>query len=61
LKFRLPDLRIGDKFYDASLELKTDKKPQIQDFIKFGNPSSVTIVRPTDVGGAYIISKGAAQ
>jgi LysM repeat protein len=56
LNFRIPDLRVGGQYFDASLELKSETTPQIQDFYRYGNPDTVTIVRPTQLGGAYDVS-----
>lgn len=61
LKFRIPDLRIGDRFYDASLASKSETTPQIKDFYRFGNPETVTIMRPTALGGAYDIPRPKGQ
>jgi hypothetical protein len=50
-------LRVGGQYFDASLELKSESTPQVQDFYRYGNPTSVTIVRPTQLGGAYDASR----
>jgi len=57
LKYRIPDLRVGNRYFDASLALKSDTTPQVRDFYRFGNPSMVTITRPTALGGAYNIPR----
>ena len=56
VNYRIPDLRVGDRFCDASISEKTLKNSQIRDFFDFGNPKSVTIVRPADVGTSYVIN-----
>jgi LysM repeat protein len=56
LNFRIPDLRVGGQYFDASLELKSETTQQIQDFYRYGNPDTVTIVRPTQLGGVYDVS-----
>lgn len=57
VKFRIPDVRIGDVYFDASLQTKTENTKQIQDFWKFGNPSRVIIYQPTTMGGPYDIPR----
>jgi len=56
--YRIPDLRVGNAAFDPTLSLKTASTPQVQGFFnaKFA-PSSVTIVRPTALGGSYIIPR----
>ncbi|MEQ1496908.1 MAG: hypothetical protein ABL912_14250, partial [Novosphingobium sp.] len=56
-KWRVPDVRIGDRIYDASLTSKSEKTRQVRDFYRFGSPSMVTIIRPTQEGGAYPIPR----
>jgi YD repeat-containing protein len=56
-QYRIPDLRVGDRYFDASLASKSFTTPQIRDFYRFGNPSMVTITRPTALGGAYNIPR----
>lgn len=53
--YRIPDLRVGDRYFDASLELKTVGRAQIKEFFQFGNPSSVRIILPTTYGQSYEI------
>ena len=56
-KYRVPDIRIGDLIYDASLAPKTTRTQQIRDFYRFGSPRMVTIMRPSAEGGAYDIPR----
>ena len=56
-KWRVPDVRIGDRIYDASLASKNENTAQIRDFFRFGNPRMVTIVQPSHMGGAYDIPR----
>ena len=60
-KWRVPDIRIGDRIYDASLASKNENSSQVRDFYRFGNPRMVTIVRPTNEGGAYDIPRPRGQ
>lgn len=56
--YRIPDVRVGSAAFDMTLSLKTISTPQVRGFFnaKFA-PSSVTIVRPTVLGGSYIIQR----
>jgi YD repeat-containing protein len=56
-RYRIPDLRVGDRYFDASLAPKSAMTAQVIDFYGFGNPSMVTITRPTSWGGAYDIPR----
>jgi hypothetical protein len=55
-KYRIPDARIGDLAIDVTVSKKIFTSPQIAGF--FGadfKPQAVAIVRPTQLGGSYII------
>jgi hypothetical protein len=55
VRYRIPDLRVGARYFDASLQSKTIGNVQIREFFEFGNPSSVRIVLPTTHGQSYEI------
>jgi hypothetical protein len=56
--YRIPDMRIGDVFFDVTLREKTMSDGQIRDFFHGrSRPSAVVIVRPVQEGGSYIIRK----
>ena len=57
LNYVVPDIRIGDRIYDASLQRKSETTRQVRNFYRFGNPSMVTIVQPTALGGLYDIPR----
>jgi hypothetical protein len=50
--YRIPDVRVGDVYFDATLAPKNENTRQIRDFGAFGNPREVIIVRPSSQGGA---------
>ena len=52
--FRIPDVRVGNHIFDASLELKSGFTAQVRDFFSFG-ARRVTIIRPSTMGGGYSI------
>ena len=57
--FRIPDVRVGNAAFDATLSLKIASTPQVKGF--FGasfQPRNVVVVRPTQMGGSYIIPRG---
>ena len=57
--YRIPDVRVGNAAFDATLSLKIASTPQVRGF--FGasfQPRNVIVVRPTQMGGSYIIPKG---
>ncbi|MBB3347631.1 hypothetical protein [Sphingomonas sp. BK069] len=56
--FRIPDLRIGDVFFDVSLSEKRMSDSQVRQFFEGrSRPSAVVIVRPRQEGGSYIIRR----
>ena len=55
-KFRIPDVRVGNDIFDASLELKSGLTRQVMDFFSFG-ARRVTIIRPSTMGGGFSILK----
>lgn len=56
--YRIPDIRVGDAAFDPTLSLKTASTPQVQGFFDAKFASSYTvIVRPTALGGSYIIPR----
>ncbi len=59
-RYRLPDLRIGDVFFDVSLSEKTMRDDQIREFFEGkSRPSALVIIRPRQEGGSYIIRRPA--
>ena len=54
--YRVPDVRIGDLTFDATIANKTARTQQIIDFAKFGNPREVIIVKPSTLGGITRLS-----
>lgn len=60
LRFRRPDVRVGNIAYDVTLMLKTLKTPQVRGFFNTDfQPSHVVIIRPSQIGpdSSYIITR----
>jgi len=60
LRFRRPDVRVGNIAYDVTLTLKTLKTPQVRGFFSTNfQPSHVIIIRPSQIGldSSYIITR----
>jgi len=60
--YRVPDVRVGNVAFDASLTRKTPGRGQIRGY--FGadfRPEGVVIVRPTELGGSYFITRPARR
>lgn len=60
LSYRIPDARVGNVAFDATITRKTLSTPQIRGFFNSDfRPSSVVIVRPTQLGAGstYIITR----
>ncbi|MBW6528454.1 hypothetical protein KZ813_16545 [Sphingomonas sp. RHCKR7] len=56
--YRIPDMRIGDVFFDVTLREKRMSDGQIRDFFRGrSRPSAIVIVRPVKEGGSYIIRR----
>jgi hypothetical protein len=58
--YRIPDARVGSVAFDVSLTRKTLRTPQVRGFFRSDfRPSSVVIVRPTQLGpdSTYIITR----
>ncbi|MGK6322453.1 hypothetical protein ACMGDM_05150 [Sphingomonas sp. DT-51] len=56
--YRLPDLRIGNVFFDVSIAEKTMGGDQVKEFFEGrSRPSAVVIIRPRQEGGSYIIRR----
>ncbi len=54
--YRIPDARIGDASFDWTLSSKTISAPQIRGFFRADSlPRAVVIIRPSELGGAYLI------
>lgn len=53
--YRIPDVRIPDAnlIMDGTIGFKWQTTPQVMDFYNFSGGSRITIVRPTQLGGAY--------
>jgi len=57
LRYRIPDARVGDIYFDISLEEKTPGHEQIVDYFNtMSKPRYVVIVRPRQRGRSYIIT-----
>lgn len=57
-RYRLPDARVDDLALDASIREKTLRDEQVQGYFKGDfKPAHVAIVRPTQLGGSYLISR----
>jgi hypothetical protein len=51
VRYRIPDARLGDVFYDWTLEAKTPTYTQIQGYFRADSqPSAVIIIRPSEFG-----------
>lgn len=62
LTYRVPDLRIGNLMLDVTTANKTLSSPQIRGFFRADSmPDGVIIIRPTSLGGAYIIKRPAPR
>ncbi len=58
--YRIPDARIGDVSFDWTLSPKTISAPQIRGFFRADSqPRAVVIIRPSELGGAYLIPRPA--
>jgi hypothetical protein len=58
--YRIPDARIGDASFDWTLSPKTISAPQIRGFFRADSlPRAVVIIRPSELGGAYLIPRPA--
>jgi hypothetical protein len=58
--YRIPDARIGDASFDWTLSSKTISAPQIRGFFRADSlPRAVVIIRPSELGGAYLIPRPA--
>ena len=56
--YRIPDARIGDASFDWTLSSKTISAPQIRGFFRADSlPRAVVIIRPSELGGAYLIPR----
>ena len=55
--YRIPDVRIrgANAIFDGTIGWKDASTPQIIDFRNFSGGNTVTIVRPTRLGGSYVI------
>lgn len=54
--YRVPDARVGDLAIDVTLARKTFASPQVGGFFRADfKPQAVAIVRPTELGGSYVI------
>ena len=57
-QFRIPDARLGDASFDWTLSSKTISAPQIRGFFRADLlPRAVVIIRPSELGGAYLIPR----
>lgn len=52
---RVPDVRIGNKIFDATIWDKRATTPQIQAFRNFGQPNEIIVVKPYALGGLHRI------
>lgn len=55
--YRIPDVNIpgANQIYDATLGFKTWSTPQVRGFYQYSGGSTITIVRPTELGGSYSV------
>ena len=55
--YRIPDVSIpdADQIFDATIGNKFWSNLQVKDFFQFSGGGSITIVRPTQVGGSYSV------
>lgn len=54
--YRIPDSRVGDVAFEVTLAQKSPSDPQIRGFFNSDfKPSVVVIIRPNQLGGAYLI------
>jgi hypothetical protein len=59
-RYRIPDARLEDVAFDWTLSPKTIIVPQIRGFFRADSlPRAVVIIRPSQIGGAYLISRPA--
>lgn len=60
--YRIPDVRISRVAFDATISRKTPGQGQIRGFFNsdFG-PTAVIVVRPTSLGGSYLITRPASR
>jgi hypothetical protein len=62
LTYRIPDVRVGNVAFDATLARKTPGRAQIRGFFNADfRPEGVIIVRPSALGGSYYISRPASR
>jgi hypothetical protein len=56
--YRIPDVRVGNVAFDATLTRKTPGQAQIRGFFNADfRPEAVIIVRPSTLGGSYYITR----
>lgn len=60
LRYRIPDARLGNVFFDWTLEPKTPSYAQIRGYFRADSqPSAIIIIRPSQLGpdGTYLIRR----
>jgi hypothetical protein len=55
--YRIPDLIVGNKIFDASLTMKDEATAQIADFLDFKKGAEIFIIRPHGLGSYWISPK----
>jgi hypothetical protein len=53
--YRIPDVRVGGVIFDASISPKQSSTPQVRGFYSAPAIETVIIVRPSAMGGAYVL------
>jgi len=55
--YRIPYVNIPgeNQIYDATLDFKTWSTPQVRGFYQYSGGSTITIMRPTELGGSYSV------
>jgi hypothetical protein len=53
--YRIPDVRVGNMVFDATVSYKTATTAQVRGFLNAPGTDTVIIVRPTQLGGSYVI------
>ncbi len=62
LTYRIPDVRVGNVAFDATLVRKTPGRAQIRGFFDADfRPDAVIIVRPSALGGSYYMTRPARR
>jgi hypothetical protein len=55
--FRIPDVRVGNIAFDATLSPKSINTPQVRGYLSNPNTAGVIIVRPQRIGQSYLIPR----